>query len=252
MPLLANISQMTKAQLIAKCRELDLGFDVRWTVAELRESIKEAIADDRHEQAKRSIRGMHRMSKEELSLLCTKLDIAHSPQATRDALKVLLQRWLRTHTTPKPDDVMDIGKYAGISYSKIYERFPQYVEWAIAEHAADHEMSAELQRFVHFCLSQMQGNSLDEEIDPVELEEVRQLREEEASKHKKMSGHRDVETDESGWDLTETKDHEARLASLEKKMDQILDLIKSQTELFNAAPTKTAGTSSGTKASASH
>lgn len=56
-----------------------------------------------------------------------------------------------------PPQVMDFGKYRGLPFQEVLDRWPDYAQWAVRTSETEKDCSVGLLRFVHFVKSKKIG-----------------------------------------------------------------------------------------------
>jgi hypothetical protein len=135
--------------LVADLKKLNVEFDEKCTVPELRELL------DQHQPTKAKKEqapdaGLWALEKPELVIRCRELGIQHSPKATVTQLQALIKGYARMVTAPQDSDTLDYGKYAGRSYEEVYHEYPNYVQWVRYTAVEDPESSSQLLRFYRY------------------------------------------------------------------------------------------------------
>ena len=128
---------MKKPDLVQELKSYGITTHPSWTVPELREMIKEQ-REARTTETK-TIKGLSRMSLQDLKTEAAKTNMMLPPKATRG----VLMKMLRDQTIAPGDTICPFGRYKGWAYTQIP---PEYLDWSVEEVGRSSDPSEDLVR----------------------------------------------------------------------------------------------------------
>ena len=139
---------MKREELVRELRELQVPVHPNWTVPELRATLIEQRPGQTPTREQHALKGISKMSLEELKIKAVEADLEMPPKVTRG----WLIKALRDNLQPEGDQVMTFGKYK----SWMFKEVPfSYQEWAMKETEVNTNSSPELVHFAAWCRQEL-------------------------------------------------------------------------------------------------
>ena len=144
------LSQLDKEEIIQELTTYGATFNNKWTVIELRAILASKRKEPTNVDDKK-IKGLSKMTINQLRSQCGQKDIAFDMKETKGDLMIKLRAYQEQNpdlpTAVTSEDMIQFGKHKGKTYATTLITDPNYCDWVTATNIEEPQVSASLRRF---------------------------------------------------------------------------------------------------------